>query len=193
MPLFDAADLRRFLTVVDANLPCPATMTIIGGSAIALYGVSSGTTDIDTYETAVAPLEATLAHAREVTGLNIPVVPAYVADVPYHYQDRLQPEPTWTRLTVYKLDPHDLALSKAVRGVEHDLVAIEALHSVAPLDLETLVTRYLAEMQHAVGDPAKLDERFVAMVARLFGDAEADRVEGRFRQLRRFAVVRTKS
>lgn len=185
LPRFAAADLRRFFTAVDAHLPTPATITVIGGSAIALYGVSSGTTDIDTLDTKLAPLQAAIDQARVVTSLNIPVVPAPVADVPYHSEDRLQPElGPWTRLTVLKLEPHDLALSKAVRGFENDFAAIEALHQIIPLDLNTLVTRYLDEMGQAIGDPAQLDVKFALMIERLYGDAEAERVEARIRSHR---------
>lgn len=182
MPLerFRADDLRRFLTAVDAHLTCSATIIVLGGSAIALYGVAAGTIDIDTWETNLRPLEPAIARARKETGLAIPVVPAGVADVPYHAQDRLRKEPTpWAHLQVFMLEPHDLALSKAVRGNESDLAAIEQLHRVAPLDLNTLVTRYLDEMGHAVGDPTRIDTNFVLLIERLYGEATADRVEKR--------------
>jgi len=184
MPLerFSADDLRRFLTAVDAHLTCSATIVVLGGSAIALYGVAAGTIDIDTWETNLRPLQPAIDRARAETGLAIPVVPAGVADVPYHARDRLQKEPTpWTNLHVFMLEPHDLALSKAVRGNEHDLAAIEQLHRVAPLDLDTLVTRYLDEMGHAIGDPVRLDTNLVLLIERLYGEVEADRIEKRIR------------
>jgi len=179
---FDAADLRRFFTAVDAGLSTPATITVIGGSAIALYGVSSGTIDIDTWGTQLPPLENAIAQARVITKLNIPVVPAPVADVPWHFEDRLQAEPpTWTRLTVLKLEPHDLALSKAARGFENDFASIAALHRIIPLELDTLETRYIDEMGHAIGDERQRDIKFVLMIERLFGEVEAERVEERLR------------
>jgi hypothetical protein len=182
---FDAMDLRRFFTAVDTHLPEPAAMTVIGGSAVALYGASSGTQDVDTYRQLAAPLEEAVARARLTTGLDIPVLPAPVAEVPYYFEDRLQSEPGgWRRLTVYKLDPHDLALSKASRGWESDLAAIAALHAVIPLDLEVLVTRYLDEMCYAVGDPARLDLCFVLLVERLFGETAATQIETRLRSRR---------
>jgi hypothetical protein len=147
--------------------------------------VSSGTVDIDTWGSTPAPLQQAIDRARVVTSLNIPVVPATVADVPWNFQDRLQSEPgAWTRLTVYKLEPHDLSLSKAVRGLESDFAAIEALHRIVPLDLDTLVTRHVEEMDHAIGDPVRRDARFVVMVERLYGDAEAERVEAKIRSHR---------
>lgn len=161
-------------------------MTVIGGSAAALYGVSSGTVDIDTLEPTPPPLQRAIVQARIETGLNIPVVPAAVADVPWNYQDRLQAEPgNWSQLTVYKLEPHDLALSKAVRGAENDFAAIEALHQIVPLDRGILVSRHLDEMDHAIGDPARHDMQFVVMIERLYGDAEAERVETTIRARRK--------
>lgn len=181
-PRFAATDLRRFLTAVDAHLSGPAAIIVIGGSAIALYGVPSGTVDIDTWETNLVPLEQAIARARVATSLDIPVVPAAVADVPWDFQDRLQVEPgAWARLTVRKLEPHDLALSKAVRGFENDFAAIEALHRIIPLDLDTLVTRYLGEMSHAIGDRTQRDMKFTLMIERLYGEVEAERVEKRLR------------
>jgi hypothetical protein len=144
------------------------------------YGVSSGTTDIDTWDTNVAPLREAFDRAQVVTGLQIPVVPAPVADVAWDFQERLQREQgPWTQLTVLKLEPHDLALSKTVRGAETDFAAVVALHSVVPLDLETLVTRYLHEMGHAIGDQARRDVRFMLLIERLYGEVEAERVEAR--------------
>jgi len=103
-PRFAATDLRRFLDAVDGHLTQSATLIVLGGSAMALYGVPLGTMDIDTYETELSPLEAAFACARDATGLDIPVSRAEVAQAPWNYQDRLQQEPgLWTRLTVLKL------------------------------------------------------------------------------------------
>lgn len=181
-PRFAAPELRRFFTAVDANLSSPAMIAVLGGGAIALYGVSSGTTDIDTWNTLTQPLEDAIARARVVTGLNIPVKPVGVAGVPQDFEDRWRREPgPWTHLMVLKPEPHDLALSKADRGVEHDFAGIEALHGVEPLDLETLVTRYINEMGELVGDRAQRDVKFILMIERLYGEIEAERVENRLR------------
>jgi len=187
-PKFEAADLRRFLTAVDAYLVESAAIIVIGGSAIALYGGRGGTTDIDTYESAsgLARLAQAADRARAQTGLDIPIVGTPVADAPINYDERMQQEPgPWTRLVVWKLEPHDLALSKAVRGNEHDLAGIEELHRVASLDRETLVTRYVEEMGHAIGDPRGRDLNFASMIERLFGTPEAERVEERLAARRR--------
>lgn len=182
---FDAAELRAFFGAIDEHLTADAAMVVLGGCAIALYGAPVGTTDVDTYETDLAPLQPAIAHARKATGLDIPVQPVAVGDVPYDYQDRLEREPgAWKRLTVWKLERHDLALSKAVRGYENDLAAIERLHRIAPLDRETLVDRWLDEMGHAIGDRSRLDANLVVLIERLYGEIEADRTEAVLRARR---------
>lgn len=181
-PLFEAADLRRFLTAVDKYLTEPATMVLLGGSAIALHGVRAGTTDIDTWATDLSKLNPAIDRARVETGLDIPVSSVGVADVPYNYEERLQPvQADWTHLQVSILEPHDLALSKAVSCDQSDLVAIEKLHQVSALDLDTLVARYLGEMKYAIGNRARLDQNLALMVERLYGEIEADRVEEELR------------
>jgi hypothetical protein len=188
---FEADELRRFLAAVDRHLADPAQIILLGGSAIALYGVPVGTTDIDTWETDLSRLQHAIELARTETGLNIPVSPTPVGDVPYDYADRLQRENGgWTRLEVLKLERHDLALSKTVRAQENDLAAIEGLHHVSPLDLPTLFDRYVCEMGHVVGDRPRLDRHFILMVERLYGEPEAERREEQLRLHRRDAARR---
>jgi len=174
---FAAEELLRFLAAVDRHLAATAGIILLGGSAMALYGVPGGTTDIDTWETDLSKLESAIELARAETGLDIPVSDTGVGDVPFEYASRLQPvEGEWIRLHVFKLERHDLALSKTVRGYENDLVAIERLHQVSPLDMATLVDRYLREMTHAIGDPRRLDRNFVLMIERVYGEIAAERV-----------------
>lgn len=172
---FEAQELRRFLAAVDAHLDGPARMILVGGSAMALgYGVAAGTRDVDTWETDLRRLDGVFAEARTETGLNIPVEPAAVGDVPWEFESRLQRVlPELPRLQVFVLEKHDLALSKALRCNEGDLVAIEQLHHLRALDRGTLIARYLDEMGHAIGDRARLDQNIVLVVLRLFGELDA--------------------
>jgi len=75
-------------------------------------------------------------------------------------------------------EKHDLVLMKVLRGDEHDLEAIEAIHQRSPLDLSTLVKRYREEMGATIIDPGRLRGQFLTMVERLFPD-DVDRVEKR--------------
>lgn len=183
---FVPEEIRVFLGAVDEFLSRPAKIIILGGTAIALHGVRAGTTDVDTRETDLVELESAIAQARAKTGLDIPVSSPGVADVPYDCEERLESvSGVWTKLTVRVLEPHDLALSKAVRGNEHDLAAIEKLHEVKPLVFEILVSRYLDEMGHAVGNfDDRLDPNFVLMIQRLFGEVAAEDAEDQLRRHR---------
>lgn len=186
MRRFEALEMRRFFASIDSFLDRPAKIIVIGGSAIALHGVDLGTTDIDTFQTDLAPLRNAIALAVKATNLEIPVNHAGVADLPINFEDRLELERgSWTRLVVFKLERHDLALSKTVRGNDHDIVAIERLHDITTLDLETLVARYIDEMGHAIGDQSRLDANFVEMIYRVYGEIAAERAEERVRIHRR--------
>lgn len=181
---FAAEELRRFFTAVDRHLTAPARIIVLGGSAIALYGVQSGTIDIDTWETDLSPLQSAIQLAREETGLDIPVSDTGVADVPF--ASRLhRVKGRWTHLKVSTLERHDLVLSKTMRAQETDLAAIEKLHELSPLDMDTLLTRYLHEMTHVIGNPQRLDQNFLLMIDRLYGEIAAERVSDTIRVHRR--------
>src|SRR5258708_6026684 len=116
---FAAEELRRFFTAVDRHLTTSARIIVLGGSAIALYGVQSGTMDIDTWETDLSPLQSAIQLARQETGLDIPVSDTGVADVPFEYASRLhRVKGRWTHLKVFTLERHDLVLSKTMRAQE---------------------------------------------------------------------------
>jgi len=81
-------------------------------------------------------------------------------------------------------EKHDLVLMKVMRGDEHDLQAIEAIHQSSPLALATLVQRYEDEMGAAIIDPARLRGHFLTLVERLF-PGELDVVDQRLRRRRK--------
>jgi hypothetical protein len=178
---FDAAELRRFLAAIDACLDGPARVVLVGGSALAIgYEVGVGTLDVDTWETDLDAIGSAVARARDITRLDIPVGPAAVGDVPFHYETRLRRVmPELHRLEVHVLEKHDLALSKIMRCHEGDLVGLAALQRLHGLDEETLVTRYMDEMDHVIGDPARIDLNLLAALELLYGEAEAEAVRRR--------------
>jgi hypothetical protein len=185
---FGPAELERFLTAVDAHLTDPVEIILIGGGAAAVgFGVDVGTQDLDTFTSIPATLEAAVRRARQDTGLMIPVGKAGVADGPYHLEDRLKRVmPQLGRLVVRVLDKHDLALSKVVRGYEHDLQQIEALHQTDPLDHAVMIQRFLGEMGHVVGNPRMIALAFFECIERLFGELARDRAEQQLRAAGRF-------
>jgi hypothetical protein len=149
-------------------------MILIGGSAVAIgYEVDVGTQDIDTFQSDLALIERAALQAREETGLKIPLSNAAVADVPWNYRGRLVPVlPALRKLSVFALEKHDLALSKVIRGSEQDLQQLAELHRLQDLDFETLVNRFIAEMDHVIGDPKRLHLSFVVLIEELYGELQ---------------------
>lgn len=184
MPLhrFHEPELSRFLVEIDRHLSQSGTLVVIGGAAAILqYGASSGTVDIDTYSSGPPGLEEAIRQAWALTGLEIGVEYAAVADAPYNYEDRLERlrEPNLSRLKILVPERHDLALMKIARGEERDIVVLEQLHVREPFDREVLVSRFLDEMRHAMQDPRSLRLKLLLTTARLFGRDAADEVRER--------------
>ena len=179
---FAPDELVRFLTAIDAALQRRVFMTLIGGGAAALgYGVVSGTKDLDTL-TSVALLESAIAIARDTTKLDVPIEATPVADLPYEYESRLvRVLPRLARLEIFVPEVHDLALSKLTRANGGDLAALEAIHARKPLSLDTMIDRYLTEMTHAIGDPARLDQNFLLRIHVLFGELQREEARRRLR------------
>ncbi len=187
MKIFRPDEFRRFLVAVDQFLAEPFDLIVIGGAAAALaYGYDEGTTDLDTWTAKFRRIEKALEQAREATGLAIPVEHAAVADAPYEFESRLVvvPRLDLEHLTVKVPEKHDLALMKLLRGYAKDLQAIRAIHAGRGLAFETLISRYLGEMKHVVGDPRRNDWKFLAVVEQIFPDRLSE-AERRLRQHRR--------
>jgi hypothetical protein len=182
MKSFLREQLERFLEAVDAALPEPVAVIVIGGTAAALhYGVGRATHDIDTWTTVEATLASAADKARAATGLDVPLQKSAVADAPLEFESRLERVlPSLQRLKILVPEKHDLVLMKAVRCYEHDLDAIAEIHAHSPLDLEVLIQRFKDEMT-PIGDPARIRGNFLAVVERLFPDS----VEAVARELRK--------
>lgn len=179
MRRFLRADLERFLRAVDRTLRRRAKVVIIGGAAAAIrYGFDGGTRDIDTWTTVTRELAAAVERARRATGLAVPFEKSGIADGPFDLESRLRRAlPRLQRLIVWVPERHDLVLMKVVRGYEHDLEAIEAIHRDSPLELDVLVTRYEQEMGAVVISPLRLRGNFLTLIERLFPDELEDVAE----------------
>lgn len=172
-------ELEQFLRAVDSALDEAVDAVLIGGAAAALhYGAARPTRDIDTWSTIRDVLSRAASRARQSTGLEIPLQQSGVADAPSEFETRLERVLSdLRRLTVFVPERHDLVLMKAVRAYEHDLEVIGEIHARFPLELETLVARWEAEMS-PIGDPSRLQGNFLAVVERVF-PASVDRVAKR--------------
>lgn len=177
MRVFLREELVRFLEEVDAALIESLGAVVIGGAAAVIhYGVEDGTRDIDTWTTVQDELARAVAVASQRTGFSLPFAKSGVADGPYDFESRLQRAlPHLQHLTVMVPERHDLVLMKIIRGYEHDLEAIEAIHRRAPLDLKVLLERYRTEMGSVIGDPQRLRSQVLVLIARLFPE-EVDAV-----------------
>lgn len=181
MRTFLRDELVRFLEAVDAALERPIDIVVIGGAAAAVqYGVEDGTHDIDTWTNVEEELARAVEQARRSTGLSLPFAKSGVADGPYEFESRLERAlPHLRRLVVKVPERHDLALMKVIRGYEHDLDGIEAMHRRSPLELDVLLERYSHEMGAVVTDPRRLRGQLLALIGRLF----PERVDAVARQL----------
>jgi hypothetical protein len=170
MRVYTPDELRRFLKAVDGALHGREEVVVIGGAAAALeYGVATGTRDIDTWTRLQNELLVAIDRARQETGLAVPFAKSGVADGPEDFESRLERAlPHLKRLAVMVPEKHDLVLMKVLRGDEHDLQAIEAIHQRSPLDLGVLLDRYQGEMGATIIDPRRLKGQVLTMVERLF-------------------------
>lgn len=78
---------------------------------------------------------------------------------------------------VWLPEAHDLALLKTVRGEAHDLDAIEDMHRISALSLPILLERYRETLSTLIGPETRLRMHFLAMIARLFGDRQAESLD----------------
>jgi hypothetical protein len=145
------------LKLIDAELEAEASMVIIGGAAIALeYANRHLTRDLDTSTAIEGALLRALERARRAIqaedDLEEPplVGAAGVFDAPEGYEER------WP-------------------SGQRDLAALAAMHRRKPFRLKTLVARF-EEMQFT-WSPEALRSRFLLLVARLFGESGAKRLE----------------
>jgi hypothetical protein len=186
MRRYSPSELEDFLLGLDRHLIKPFTIVIIGGGAAALaYNVAAYTYDIDTMND-VSDIEESYIAAKKETGLKVPFGPARVADAPYNYESRLQQLKLkgLKRLNILVPEKHDLVLMKVVRGYENDLSTIEEIAVLNGLDFNTLVSRYILEMSHVIGDPRRLKLNFLAAIERVFGEDKAELARSKIEEKR---------
>ncbi|MCK5690834.1 hypothetical protein KAI87_16250 [Myxococcota bacterium] len=179
------SELRLFLQRLDKNLESSADVLIIGGAAAAIaYGSRLSTMDIDLWSPLSPQILQALKKISTEGGLVIPVEHAAVADAPYELEARIKEIPLegLRNLRIFVPDPYDLVLSKMIRGYEHDLQAVEEIHRNISLESAILTKRFTEEMGHIIGDPRRIQLNFLAMMARLFGEEEARRLEELFKE-----------
>ena len=183
MRKFAPTELNNFFQALDAELTAPATVNLIGGSALSFYAPEHSTNDIDyvgnaaSFEQACARLESKKSIAM------LPLQRVAVHQPPEGFEDRWEKAPfvpPLQRLTVLIPERHDLALMKISRGFTHDLEGVYELHSVRALELKTLVERYL--LTWVTGSRADFRISFLLAIEKMFGKTVADTVEAQIGQ-----------
>lgn len=178
---YNRGQMEAFLREIDQQLAQPCEVVLVGGAVIALvYKGSHATADVDCIK-AEADFWEACAAAQATSAAPIPVQKATLAQPPYDYEDRLT---YFTLSGVHKLrilvpERHDLALMKIARAEAHDLDAIEDIHRIAPLQLETLIARYEEAKTQVLGSVTEHRLKFLAAIERLFGPTVAASVEKR--------------
>lgn len=176
---FSQGDIETFLRAIDRHLAKSYSIVVIGGAAAAIaYHAVDFTVDIDT-TTSIDEIAFACNEAKKETGLHIPIGPAGVFDAPFHYEDRVIRIASLNlkKLSIMVPEVHDLILMKVIRGDAHDLEQIEGIKDKQAINLATLEQRFRSEMKHVIGNQRTIRLNFLAMVARLFGEEKAERIE----------------
>jgi hypothetical protein len=150
----------------------------LGGFVVAVrYGLSRPTADLDYLEVIPARhrvLLQELADPRSALarahGLHLQHVT--VASLPDRYEERLAPlwAGRFTRLALFTLEAHDLALSKLARNTPIDREDVARLARAVPLDPVLLRERYETELRPIIiGDLARHDQTLALWLEAYFG------------------------
>lgn len=180
MRRLDREQIVRFLRALDAALAGDLKIFVVGGlAAILKYDAAVKTSDMDVYAIvsgSSTDLTRAADMAADVTGIVLSIGPASVTDLPRNYEDRLKLVRglRFKKLTMVVPDKYDLALSKMVRGYEHDLEAIASIHMRHRLSEKVLVKRFEDEIwKSAMGDPRNFAVNMLQLVRLLYGQKRA--------------------
>jgi hypothetical protein len=116
-------DIEAFLHRLGDRYPYPATIYLLGGSALCFLGNPRRTVDIDyTVEPMATALVAEIESLANEMHLELEAVPIEeFVPLPAGSMDRHQWVGQFKELRVYVYDPYTIALSKLSRGFEADL------------------------------------------------------------------------
>lgn len=149
-----------FLTNLNAHLSEPADFHCIGGFVVSQhYGFARETTDLDIltvipWEVAEGAIQfAGKGSALQKTyGVHVDYV--RVANYPADYEDRLaRAFPIWSKVRLWVLEPHDLALTKLERSSQQDINDVIFLAQANLINKDTLVARFETEFDPYVTGP----------------------------------------
>jgi len=149
-----AVNLEAFLQRLGERYPHPATLYLLGGSALCLLG-SPRTTVVVDYAVEVEPEEKTqfqaaLAELAAEMRLDLEDVPlAEFIPLPPEAYERRRPVGRFGQLEVYIFDPYSIALSKIARGFEADLEDVVFLWRKGLVEFDELERLFRAVLPRA--------------------------------------------
>lgn len=181
MQRLERDQIIRFLRALDAALEGDVKIFVVGGTAAILqYNAVVKTADIDVIgivSGSEADLRRAARVATDVTGIVLPISQVTIAELPWNYEDRLKTVRglRLKKLTMIVPDKYDLALSKTIRGYEHDMEAIASMHKHHRLSEKVLVRRFEDETRGiAMGDPRNLALNMFHLMQLLYGAKRAE-------------------
>jgi hypothetical protein len=149
-----------FLSELDGRLSEDIELHCIGGFVVSqYYGCARETADLDVL--GVVPLQAAQL-IEALAGKGSPLHRKYrlyvervgIASFPDSYSSRLiRVFPFWSRLKLWALEAHDLALTKLERSIDRDLQDVMFLARAGLLQRDTLLQRYRSEMRPYLSGP----------------------------------------
>jgi hypothetical protein len=149
-----------FLTELDMQLAEPADFHCLGGFVVSQhYEFGRETVDLDVL--AVIPRELVervvqLAGAGSVLHKKHRVYIDHVgmASYPVNYEARLiRAFPVWSKVRLWALEPHDLALTKLEPSNERDIRDVILLAQAGLINRDTLVSRFETELEPYITGP----------------------------------------
>lgn len=149
MAHIESDKIRAFLQTLGQRYTQPATLFLLGGSALCLLGNPRSTVDIDYIGDDINPndLQRAMADIAEEMRIEVEPVPlAQFIPLPPNAEERCIFVDQFGALTVYVFDPYSIALSKLDRGfdtdiedvvflIEHEFVRFEQLQTMTLLAL----------------------------------------------------------
>jgi hypothetical protein len=144
--------INAFLQELGKRYPRPATLFLLGGSALCLLGSSRPTWDIDYVgdDLKQDDLQRTMAQVARDMQIEVEAVPiAQFVPLPVGAQKRSLSVGKFGKIEVYVFDPYTIALSKIDRGFDTDIEDVVFLIRHNLITFEQLETVVIAALERA--------------------------------------------
>jgi hypothetical protein len=157
--------LKSFLRKLGERIPHPATLYLLGGSALCLLGSPRETLDVDySLETGAQEIEEIINAVATELKMDLEAVPlAEFIPLPPDSGSRRRFIGHYGRLEVYIFDLYSIALSKIARGFESDLEDVQFLlnqNLINLRELEGYFQTVLPDARHLDIDPQEFQAYF---------------------------------